>query len=55
MENRWQNVPTTYFQDVRHYRERLKPLWYGLSSNPGFSPFDSDKEYQNVEYVVNWV
>ncbi|MBI2485471.1 MAG: hypothetical protein HYW01_00630 [Deltaproteobacteria bacterium] len=52
--NKWQNDPAIYFRDVRDYREQLEPLWRGLSLDLGFSPFDSDKEYQNLEDVVNW-
>ena len=36
----WQDDPATYSEDVRDYGEQLKPLWHGLSPNPGFSPFD---------------
>ena len=53
--NKWQNDTAAYSKDVTDYGEELKPLWHGLSPDLGFSAFDSDKEYQNLEDVVNWV
>jgi hypothetical protein len=52
---KWQDDPGTYSKDARDSEDVLKPLWHGLSPNPGFSPFDNDIEYQNLEDVLNWV
>jgi hypothetical protein len=51
----WQKDPSVYIQDVKDYREQLKPLWRGLSSAIGFSVIDGTEDYEIDGLVGPWI